>query len=112
VDPTDTTGAANLWELGWREFGRRNYTGAIGYWTELFALYPDDSNARRGRYWAARAFEALGEAERAQQIYGELAAADTTDFYRKNALVRLQRSPRAAAPEEPTEPWPDDAALS
>lgn len=116
IDPTDTTGAANLWELGWQELGRRNYTGAIGYWTELYALYPEDASARRGRYWAARAFEALGESERAQQIYGELAGADTNDFYRKNALVRLQRSPRAAARptplDAPIEPWPDDPALS
>lgn len=119
VDPTDTTGAANLWELGWREFGRRDYTGAIGYWTELYALYPEDRDARRGRYWAARAFEALGEAERAQQIYDEVAAADTTDFYRKNALVRL-RSPRtpaaaaaaAVAAVAKQEPWPDDPGLS
>src|SRR4029077_19258192 len=40
VDPADTTGAANLWNLGWQDYNQRNYSGAVGYWTELFALYP------------------------------------------------------------------------
>jgi soluble lytic murein transglycosylase-like protein len=114
LDPADTTGAAGLWGQGWREYGKRNYSGAVGTWTELFALYPEDSNARRGRYWTARAFEALGESERAQQIYREVAASDTTDFYRKNALARLQKKPAAASPagEPPAvEPWPNDPAL-
>ena len=116
LDPADDSGAANLWELGWREYGRRNYTGAVGYWTELFDLYPENSNARRGRYWAARAFGALGEAERARQIFGELASADTDDFYRRNALVRLRSTPgaRPASPILPAavQPWPDDPSLS
>jgi soluble lytic murein transglycosylase len=120
LDATDTTGAANLWGQGWRELGRRNYSGAIGYWTELVALYPEDSSGRRGRYWTARAFDALGETERAQQIYREVAAADTTDFYRKNALTRLQKKPAGPAPgsapsaqsAQVTEPWPDDPLLA
>jgi soluble lytic murein transglycosylase len=111
LDPADTTGAANLWERGWRDYNQRNYTGAVGYWTELYALYPDDANGRRGRYWTARAFDSLGEAERAHQIYAEVAGADTTDFYRKNALARLRRQPVAASEREP-EPWPADPMLA
>jgi soluble lytic murein transglycosylase-like protein len=112
VDPRDTTGAANLWQMGWQEYGRRNFTGAIGYWTELFSLYPEDANARRGRYWTARAFDALGESERAQQIYGEIAQADTADFYRRNALGRLRSRPAAlAAAASAQEPWPTEPAL-
>jgi soluble lytic murein transglycosylase-like protein len=110
LDARDTTGANNLWQTGWREYGKGNYSGAIGTWTELFALYPDDSSGRRGRYWTARAFEALGEAERAQQIYAEVSQADTTDFYRKNALARLRGKP-APASEQAAEPWPADPAL-
>jgi soluble lytic murein transglycosylase-like protein len=112
LDPSDTTGAADLWNQGWREYGKRNYTGAVGYWTELYALYPNDSSGRRGRYWTARAFEALGEAERSQQIYREVASADTTDFYRKNALLRLQKKPAAAGDAPAVEPWPEDAVLT
>jgi soluble lytic murein transglycosylase-like protein len=110
ISPADTTGAEHLWKRGWREYVRGNASGAVGWWTELYGLYPEDSSGRRGRYWTARAFEALGEAERAQQIYREVAAADTTDFYRKNALTRLRgRAP--AIDERGTEPWPEDPVL-
>lgn len=114
IDPRDTTGAAHLWQRGWREYGRGNFSGAVGYWTELFSLYPDDSAGRRGRYWTARAFEALGETERAQQIYREVATADTTDFYRKNALTRLRgQAPRMDEPGiGESEPWPEDPVLA
>ena len=115
LDTADTTGAANLWGQGWREYGKKNYSGAVGYWTELFALYPEDSSSRRGRYWTARAFDALGETERAQQIYREVASSDTTDFYRKNALTRLQRKPAGPLPGSAAaaiEPWPDDPVLA
>jgi soluble lytic murein transglycosylase len=112
VDPKDTTGATNLWQVGWQEYGRRNYSGAIGYWTELFSLYPEESSARRGRYWSARAFDALGENERAQQIYNEIAQADTSDFYRRSALNRMKGKPSAlAAAANAKEPWPVDPAL-
>jgi soluble lytic murein transglycosylase-like protein len=113
LDPLDTTGAANLWSQGWREYGKKNYSGAVGYWTELFSLYPEDSAARRGRYWSARAFEALGESERAQQIFREVAASDTTDFYRKNALARLQKKPVSDHTEPAAvEAWPNDPVLT
>lgn len=112
IDPKDATGATNLWQVGWQEYGKRNYSGAIGYWTELFSLYPEDSNARRGRYWTARAFDALGEGERAQQIYGEIAQADTSDFYLRSALTRLRSRPAAlAAAAQIREPWPVEPAL-
>jgi soluble lytic murein transglycosylase-like protein len=112
LSPRDTTGAANLWQVGWQEYGRANYTGAIGTWSELFSLYPDDSNARRGRYWSGRAFDLLGEAERAQQIYNEIAQADTADFYRRNALAHLRAKPAAlAAAAQAKETWPVEPAL-
>ncbi|HEX4964222.1 MAG TPA: lytic transglycosylase domain-containing protein [Thermoanaerobaculia bacterium] len=113
IDPRDTTGANNLWQLGWREYGKKNYTGSVGYWSELFALYPEDASARRGRYWTARAFEALGEAARAQQIYSEIARADTNDFYRKNAVARIRGSSAASAATAQlrTDPWPVEPGL-
>jgi soluble lytic murein transglycosylase-like protein len=111
LDPLDSTGAANLWELGWNEYGKRNFTGAVGFWTELFDLYPETAPARRGRYWTARAFEALGESERAQQVFDQIAAADTNDFYRRNALARLSRKTAPATAAPPREEWPADRAL-
>jgi soluble lytic murein transglycosylase len=114
LDAKDATGALYLWQVGWREFGRGNYSGAVGYWTELFALYPETSQARSGRYWTGRAFEALGEDERALQIFGELAQADTADFYRRNALGRLRgRSvPKGAQATPRAEAWAKEPALS
>ncbi|HEV2845304.1 MAG TPA: transglycosylase SLT domain-containing protein, partial [Thermoanaerobaculia bacterium] len=113
IDPKDTTGASHLWQVGWREYGKGNYTGAIGYWTELYSLYPEDSSARRGRYWTGRAFDALGEGERAQQIYNEIIQADTSDFYRRSALGRLRGKPAslAAAFAGAKDPWPSVPAL-
>ena len=114
IDPRDTTGSANLWQVGWQEYGRRNYSGAIGYWTELFSLYPEESSARRGRYWTARSFDALGENERAQQIYNEISQADTSDFYRRSALNRMKGKPAVVAAMTAgtaKEPWPVDPAL-
>lgn len=111
-DPKDTSGATNLWQVGWQEYGKGNYTGAIGTWTELYSLYPEDSSARRGRYWTGRAFDLLGEGERAQQIYNEIAQADTADFYRRNAQARLRGKPAAlTAAAQAREPWPVDPAL-
>jgi soluble lytic murein transglycosylase len=112
-DPKDTSGASNLWQVGWQAYGQANYTGAIGTWTELYSLYPEDSNARRGRYWTARSFDLLGEGERAQQIYNEIAQADTADFYRRNAQARLRGRPAAAlaTAAQVREPWPVEPAL-
>lgn len=112
LDRRDTTGAANLWQTGWLEYLKGNATGAIGYWTELYSLYPDDSAGRRGRYWTGRAFDKLGETERAQQIYREVAQADTSDFYRRNALARLRGKPVAPASEQPADPWPAEPLLA
>jgi soluble lytic murein transglycosylase-like protein len=114
LDPKDTTGAGLLWGRGWQDLIHRNYTGAIGYWSELRALYPGDSSGRRAHYWIGRSYEALGQPERARAIYTELAAADTSDFYRRNAVIRLARWKAAAPPRSdapPAEPWPYDPAL-
>jgi soluble lytic murein transglycosylase-like protein len=113
LDAKDVTGANFLWARGWQAFSRRDYAGAIARWTELTKLYPSDSSGRRGAYWTARCFEALGQPDRARQLYSELAAADTSDFYRRNSLVRLARWKRQAPASEArsAEPWPYDPAL-
>ena len=60
LDPADRTGAEALWESGWKEYQSANYTGAIGYWTQLEQVYPGDRDTHRGSYWKGRAFEELG----------------------------------------------------
>ncbi|HEV7672088.1 MAG TPA: transglycosylase SLT domain-containing protein [Thermoanaerobaculia bacterium] len=118
LDPNDTTGATLLWGRGWLEYARANYTGAIGWWTELVSIYPSETSARSARYWTARSFERLGETERSRQIYREVAGADTADFYRRNALTRLGQK---SLPKDPAAPpsagvspglWPSDPTLS
>ncbi len=118
LEPEDTTGSSYLWGLGWKQYQQANYTGAVGDWSELVSLYPGTRDARSGRYWTARAFDRLGEADRSAAIFQEIAAADTTDFYRKHALARLDPSAATApagdgaAAEAPAEqPWPLDPEL-
>jgi len=119
LDPGDTTGASYLWSKGWEEYRRRNDTGAIGYWSELLSLYDDSAAARSGRYWTGRAFERLGNRERAVSILREVAAVGSTDFYRKHALAHLDRlgasEPAAAGalPDPPgRQPWPEEPTLA
>ena len=112
--PGDTLGARSLWQRGWREYVAGNGSGAIGYWRELTALYPAISYARSAAYWSARAFEKLGERERARAAYVEIARAPTVDFYARQAGLRLAGVPfpAALAPVEGPEAWPDDELLA
>src|SRR5690606_20746494 len=82
IDPHDRTGASYLWERGWTEYQKRNFTGAVGHWTQLEQLYPNDREAHRGRYWKARALDELGESRRAMATLRQIVdTADTSDFY-------------------------------
>jgi len=115
ADREDASGARYLWDRGWSQYAARNYSGAVGYWTELAALYPESRYARAGRYWTARSFDALGDPERARRLFVEVAGAGTTDFYRKYALDRLGgKAPAAdgATTDGPRGPWPEDPALA
>lgn len=114
LDPDDTRGARYLWRLGWRQYSQRNYSGAIGYWSELLGLYPSSKLARAAHYWSARAHESLGNGTRAQTLFEEVAAAPATDFYRKHALIRLGREiePPVELPEIARQPWPSDPLLA
>jgi tetratricopeptide (TPR) repeat protein len=94
LDPLDRTGAAPLWDRGWRQYLRSNYTGAVGYWTELEELYPRDRETRRARYWKARALGHLGDVGRAQAAFRHvLEESDAADFYFGRAAARVPGSP-------------------
>jgi soluble lytic murein transglycosylase-like protein len=115
VDPADETGAADLWEGGWRLYQDGDRAAAVVCWTELVELYPDDGDAQRGRYWKARALEELGQPERAREVYRDLvASSDTSDFYSRQALDRLGEIPLAegtALAQAPAGAWPAEPAL-
>ena len=113
VAPGDALGARPLWERGWREYQAGNWSGAIGYWSELRDLYPTISYARSAFYWSGRAFEKLGDRERSRAAFVELTRADTADFYSRQAVVRLAGTPSTAGPERDAqrEEWPTDRAI-
>ena len=112
--PSDTTGAKHLWQLGWREFESRNYSGAIGLWSELAELYPESRYSRSGHYWSGRSYEALGQNQRATSIYQQITSAASTDFYRQHALARLEKTgvEPEPAPALPIAAWPEDPTLA
>lgn len=113
IDPGDYSGARYLFGLGWNQYERRNYSGAIGYWRELIDLYPDSKRARAGKYWSARAHEAIANRPRANTLYEQIASAATIDYYSKYALERLGREEEArVAGRGNAEPWPRDPSLS
>ncbi len=113
VAPGDALGARPLWERGWREYQAGNWTGAVGYWSELRDLYPAISYARSAYYWSGRAFEKLGDRERSRAAFVELTRADTADFYSRQAALRLAGSPSTALPERDAarEEWPSDRRI-
>ena len=115
LDPGDDAGARLLWRAGWREYRESQLQVAIAYWSELERTYPASGFARSGRYWTARAHEALGERASADELYREIADVPVEDFYRRHARARLERDPAPTAqpaPSTPREPWPWDAALA
>lgn len=111
--PDDTTGAPFLWTIGWKQFAGGRPAQAISTWGELDALYPESREARSGRYWTARAHQRMGHREQATAIFREVAAADTTDFYRRHALFQLgvPGGANSSAPPRPIEPWPAEPRL-
>lgn len=114
LEPAGTFGARPLWERGWQQFKARNDAGAVGYWSEVWDLYPHSAYGRSARYWSARAHERLGQTAHALAIYRELGGADTADFYARQALHRIAgRAPLSAAtaPVE-RDPWPEHPALA
>lgn len=114
LDPGDTTGARDLWERGWTRYGKDDFRGAVTYWSELAAIYPEHGDAQRGRYWQARALEKLGRPEEARAIYSEMiASSDTSDFYGRRAMARLGVPPVSSEIQlaRTETAWPSDPAL-
>jgi len=113
LDPTATTGARRLWEYGWTRYEHDERTAATAAWRELVALYPRSTWARSGRYWTARALESAGDAAAAKRLYLELLAADTADFYARQAGLRLAGATQALASAPPErDPWPHSPTLA
>jgi peptidoglycan lytic transglycosylase len=114
LEPADTTGTAYLWERGWSEYRGGDHAAAVDTWTALDAIYPEQHDAQRGRYWRARALETLGQPRRALALYRDLVVgSDTDDFYRRRALARLGQGPveGEALARGAAGPWPAAPSL-
>ncbi len=116
LDPHDTTGEENLWQRGWQAFEQGNSSGAIGYWSELEDLYPHARRSRSARYWSARAYQRLGDADQARALFRQIATAPTNDFYRRHALEHLNgkvpEDAASSAGEEEQSRWPHARVLA
>jgi soluble lytic murein transglycosylase len=113
LEASDTTGARPLWERGWEAYQRHDLTRATALWSDLVALYPNASSGRSARYWSARALDQLGKKSEAHRLYLEVAAAGTSDFYARQASLRLAGATAAPkAPPAEREPWPTDERLA
>ena len=115
-DATDRTGAEPLWEQGWKAYRRGDAQTAVARWSDLAEIYPESREAHRGLYWKARALEQMGRKGAARRVYDQLVtSSDTTDFYRRQALVRSGSTPWVVgdAAEEMVElkPWEIDPKL-
>ena len=115
LDPQDDTGAAALWERGWREYQSGQKASAVDSWTVLAELYPNCGDAHRGIYWKARVLEELGQPDTARELYrGLVATSDTSNFYTRQALARLgetQEPEGLTLANAPAGDWPAESAL-
>ncbi|HEX2644250.1 MAG TPA: lytic transglycosylase domain-containing protein [Thermoanaerobaculia bacterium] len=114
VDPEDGTGAEGLWEQGWEAYQHGRAAAAVAAWSQLESIYPGHRETHRGRYWKARALEALGRPAEAQALYRDLVTgSDTADFYSAQALARLRGDAGDPAlarnPISPAAAWPEPA---
>jgi soluble lytic murein transglycosylase-like protein/Tfp pilus assembly protein PilF len=116
VDPLDETGAGELWERGWRSYQGGDPAAAIAAWSVLGEIYPEDSDAQRGRYWQARALEEMGRGEEAHALFRQIVvSSDTSDFYARQALTGLGETAAPASAEMLSQgqpgSWPAEPVL-
>ncbi|HSM12953.1 MAG TPA: transglycosylase SLT domain-containing protein [Thermoanaerobaculia bacterium] len=111
VDPEDRQLARPLWEAGWEAYTGARLHEATEIWAALETLYPRSPWARSGSYWTARALDTLGEREAARARYLAILGVEVSDFYARQAALRLVGAQATAAAAPAPEPWPEDAAL-
>lgn len=122
LDPQDRSGEQWLWSRGWRQYQARNWTGAVGWWRRLLDIYPRGREAERARYWSGKAHLNLGDRDRAEELWRQIADSPVDHYYALRARERLPEpvvgnGQRFAATPRPEEPrlalasWFADAGL-
>ncbi|MFZ2587105.1 MAG: transglycosylase SLT domain-containing protein [Alphaproteobacteria bacterium] len=83
-----------LWWAGFGAYRLGDYREAVDAWEELVRIEPEHgTHAARGAYWAGRAYEKLGNRERANRMYQQ-AARDPVAYYGILAAKKLGETPR------------------
>lgn len=121
IDPSQGTGLQHFWDLGWADYTRGDWAAARDVFAFISETYQGNA-LRQARYWFARSIEQLGEKEKAQQAYAELAQAPYEDIYaifaESRAAVKEIPPPnpltdkRADWPEIAEKSMPDELRLA
>lgn len=97
LDPEDHSAEPWMWAQGWKQYQARNWTGAIGWWRHLLDIYPHGRETERARYWSGRAYQRLGDHERAAELWRRVAASPIDHLYARRARERLAEEVAAAS---------------
>src|SRR5690606_11724174 len=112
VAASDSSGARPLWEAGWQDYRAGRYDRAIEAWRDLADLYPHNGWTRAGPHWSARAHDQRREPEAARRLYLAIVGTSTSDFYARQAALRLAGATVTATREPAPEAWPEDPLLA
>lgn len=89
VDPTSDRGLQIMWDQGWMAFVDKNDPVAIDRFDFIAETYRNPSVRRQARYWLARSLDRVGKADRASEVFVEIASSPYEDLYTLFARERL-----------------------
>ena len=112
LDPEDRSAERWLWGQGWKQYQTRNWTGAIGWWRQLLDIYPQGNRSEQARYWAGRAHSRLGNVDRAQELWRQVATSPIDHYYARRARERLTAPVDASGQRFADQPPPKEARLT
>ncbi|MBW3671103.1 MAG: lytic transglycosylase domain-containing protein [Acidobacteria bacterium] len=93
VEPSNDRGLQLMWDQGWLAWEKKNDPIAIDRFDFIAETYQNPAIRRQARYWLARTLERVGRAERAREIFEQLASSLYEDLYTQFASERLERPP-------------------
>lgn len=103
--------AGDLWSLAWSSWRRGATEEALDRFEEILHLEGATNYRRAAAYWRARCIDKLGSPQRAQELFRKVAGEPISDFYRRQALERIDEpEPLGLLPTE-LEQWPKDPRL-
>ncbi len=107
LDPTDVSAERWLWARGWKQYQARNWTGAADTWRQLLDIYPRGRQTDRAWYWLAKAHSHLGNRERAQELWLNLASSPVDHYYAQRAREQITAPVTPRGERFDPDPLPD-----